>query len=153
MTNSIRMKRIITLVISIVVVICSCTSCFTMMAVAAATSGSSKLGSERMNTTVKTFQRLAGPVAMATTEDGDVVCVVADFGEYYDGMTLKGKFYRRGTYPYVTTSGINKTVLVYLYGPDRKKLESYTEQFLSEKQNIVVDDSKSKVTVTNYKPI
>lgn len=139
------MKRIITLTISLVVVICSCTSCFTMMAVAAATSGSSKLGSERMNTTVKTFQRLAGPVAMATTEDGDVVCVVADFGEYYDGMTLKGKFYRRGTYPYVTTSGINKTVLVYLYGRDKKKLESYAEQFLKEKHSIVVDDSRTKV--------
>ncbi len=147
------MKRIITLCISIVVVICSCTSCFTMMAVAAATSGSSKLGSDRMNTTVKTFQRIAGPVAMATTEDGDVVCVVADFSEYYDGMTLKGKFYRRGTYSYATTSGINKTVLVYLYGPDRKKLESYTEQFLKEKQKIVVDDSKSKVTETTYRPI
>lgn len=147
------MKRIITLAISIVVVICSCTSCFTMMAVAAATSGSSKLGSERMNTTVKTFQRIAGPVAMATTEDGDVVCVVADFGEYYDGMTLKGKFYRKGTYPYVTTSGINKTVLVYLYGPDRKKLESYTKQFLSEKQNIIVDDSKSRTVETTYRPI
>ena len=147
------MKKIITLCISIVVVICSCTSCFTMMAVAAATSGSSKLGSERMNTTVKTFQRIAGPVAMATTENGDVVCVVADFSEYYDGMTLKGKFYRRGTYSYVTTSGINKTVLVYLYGLDRKKLESYTEQFLKEKQKIVVDDSKSKVTETTYRPI
>lgn len=147
------MKRIITLATSLVVVICSCTSCFTMMAVAAATSGSSKLGSERMNTTVKTFQRLAGPVAMATTEDGDVVCIVADFSEYYDGMTLKGKFYRKGTYPYVTTSGINKTVLVYLYGPDRKKLESYTEQFLSEKQNIVVDDSKSRTVETTYRPI
>lgn len=121
------------------------TSCFTMMAVAAATSGSSKLGSERMNTTVKTFQRIAGPVAMATTEDGDVVCVVADFGEYYDGMTLDGKFYRRGTYSYVTTSGINRTVLVYLYGPDRKKLESYAEQFLKEKHSIVVDDSRTKV--------
>lgn len=147
------MKKIITLCISIVVVICSCTSCFTMMAVAAATSGSSKLGSDRMNTTVKTFQRIAGPVAMATTEDGDVVCVVADFSEYYDGMTLKGKFYRRGTYSYVTTSGINKTVLVYIYGPDRKKLESYTEQFLSEKQNIVVDDSKSRTVETTYRPI
>ena len=129
------------------------TSCFTMMAVAAATSGSSELGSERMNTTVKTFQRIAGPAAMATTKDGDTICVIADFDEYYDGMTLEGKFYRRGTYSYVTTSGINKTVLVYLYGPDRKKLESYTEQFLSEKQNIVVDDSKSKVVVTSYKPI
>lgn len=147
------MKRIITLAISLVVVICSCTSCFTMMAVAAATSGSSKLGRERMNTTVKTFQRLAGPVAMATTEDGDVVCVVADFSEYYDGMTLKGKFYRKGTYSYVTTSGINRTVLVYLYGPDRKKLESYAEQFLSEKQNIVVDDSKSRTVETTYRPI
>ena len=147
------MKRIITIVASLIIALCSCTSCFTMMAVAAATSGSSKLGSERMNTTVKTFQRLAGPVAMATTEDGDVVCVVADFDEYYDGMTLEGKFYRKGTYSYVTTSGINKTVLVYLYGPDRKKLESYTEQFLSEKQNIVVDDSKSRTVETTYRPI
>ena len=124
-----------------------------MMAVAAATSGSSELGSERMNTTVKTFQRVAGPVAMATTKDGDTVCVIADFDEYYDGMTLEGKFYRKGTYSYVTTSGINKTVLVYLYGRDKKKLESYAEQSLKEKHSIVVDDSSSKVRETYYNPI
>lgn len=146
------MRRLFHIVLLLALTL-STTSCFTMMAVAAATSGSSELGSERMNTTVKTFQRIAGPAAMATTKDGDTICVIADFDEYYDGMTLEGKFYRRGTYSYVTTSGINKTVLVYLYGPDRKKLESYTEQFLSEKQNIVVDDSKSKVVVTSYKPI
>ena len=123
----------------------SMTSCFTMMAVAAATSGSSKLGSDRMNTTIKTFQRVSGPVAMATTKDGDTVCVIADFDEYYDGMMLEGKFYRKGTYSYITTSGINKTVLVYLYGKDKKKLESYAEQFIKEKHSIVVDDSRIKV--------
>ena len=146
------MKRLFHIVLLLALAF-STTSCFTMMAVAAATSGSSELGSERMNTTVKTFQRVAGPVAMATTKDGDTVCVIADFDEYYDGMTLEGKFYRKGTYSYVTTSGINRTVLVYLYGPDRKKLESYTEQFLSEKQNIVVDDSKSRTVETTYRPI
>ena len=146
------MKRLFHIVLLLALAF-STTSCFTMMAVAAATSGSSELGSERMNTTVKTFQRVAGPVAMATTKDGDTVCVIADFDEYYDGMTLEGKFYRKGTYSYVTTSGINKTVLVYLYGRDKKKLESYAEQSLKEKHSIVVDDSSSKVRETYYNPI
>lgn len=124
-----------------------------MMAVAAATSGSSELGRERMNTTVKTFQRIAGPAAMATTKDGDTICVIADFDEYYDGMTLEGKFYRKGTYSYVTTSGVSKTVLVYLYGPDRKKLDSYAEQFLQEKKSIVVDDTQATVIKTKFNSI
>ena len=147
------MKRIITLCISLFVVLCSCTSCFTMLAVSAATSGSPKLGSERLRTTAKTFQRVAGPAALATTSNGDIICIIADFNEYYDGLTLHGTFHRKGTYSYVTTSGANRTVLVYLYGPDRKKLESYTEQFLKEKQKVIVDDSKSKVTETSYRPI
>lgn len=141
------MRKLIHIVL-ILALAFSTTSCFTMMAVAAATSGSSKLGSERIRTTIKTFQRVAGPVAMATTKEGDTVCVIADFDEYYDGMTLEGKFYRKGTYSYVTTSGINRTVLVYLYGRDKKKLESYAEQFLKENHNIVVDDSMIKVVET-----
>lgn len=145
------MARYINIVISLIVVLFTCTSCFTMMVLASA-SGSPKLGSNRMKTEVKAFQRIAGPAALATTSNGDVICVIADFGEYYDGIKLEGTFYRKGTYSYVNTNGANRTVLVYIYGPDKKKLESYTEQFLKEKQKIIVDESPSKVIETAYWP-
>ena len=40
---------------------------------------------------LKTIQRVSEYAALATTGRGDVVCVVANFGEYYDGKILSGK--------------------------------------------------------------
>ena len=136
------MKRIIHVILLLALAL-STTSCFTMMALAAASSDESKnqLGYEWMETSVKTFQRVAAYAALATTSSGDVICVVADFGEYYDGLIKDGFFKKKGTYSYITTSGANKTVLVYVYKKDLKKLENYADELQKKKESVVIDDS------------
>ena len=123
---------------------CSATSCFTMMALASASlkakARGDAFGDEEAPMVLKTFHRVAGYAALATTGSGDIVCVIADFGEYYDGLTLEGRFIKKGTYSYITTKGANKTVLVYLYRPDRKKLEGYADDFIRNQTPNVVDN-------------
>ena len=131
-------------VILIVFVALSATSCLTTMAVAASSSQKAMergkyFGDDNAKMVLKTFQRISTYAALATTGSGDVACVIADFGEYYDGLSLEGRFIKKGTYSYTTPNGTNKTVLVYLYRPDRKRLERYTEEFLKKKEPVVVD--------------
>jgi len=72
-----------------------------------------------------TIQRLSRNAALATTGSGKVVCLVAAFGEYYDGMVISGEFVRNGTYTYETINGANKEVLVYVYKPAYGLLKEY----------------------------
>ena len=97
-------------------------------------------GDDEAPMVLRTFQRVAGYAALATTGSGDVVCVIADFGEYYDGLSIDGRFIRKGTYSYITTNGANKTVLVYLYKPQRKTLEGYADNFVRNQKPIVADN-------------
>ena len=131
-------------IILLVFLACSTTSCFTMMAVAAASSRAKArgdaFGKEDAAMVLRTFQRVAGYAALATTGSGDVVCVIADFGQYYDGLTLDGRFLKKGTYSYITTGGSNKTVLVYLFKPDRDELEDYADDFVRNQKPVVVDN-------------
>ena len=131
-------------IILFVLLACSTTSCFTMMALAAASDKAKArgdaFGKEDAPMVLKTFQRVAGFAALATTGSGDVVCVIADFGQYYDGLTLEGRFIRKGTYSYMTTSGANKTVLVYIYKPHIRTLEAYADDFVRNQKPIVADN-------------
>lgn len=132
------MKRIFRIVL-LVLFAYSTSSCFTMMAVSAASNKAKKegvnLGKENASMTLRTFQRIAWNAALASTGRGDVVCVIADFGDYYDGKIINGRFIRKGTYSYISQDGVNKTVLVYLYSPNRKRLEKYADDFINNQVN------------------
>lgn len=122
----------------------SLSSCFTMMALAASADASrAKLGNKWMKTSVKTLQRITSCAALATTKEGDIICLVTDFSkEYYDGLTRSGYFKRKGTLSYISTSGANKTVLVYVFKKDLKKLEKYADELQKKNEKIVVDESQ-----------
>ena len=136
------MKKLLKIIL-LAVLACSTTSCFTMMALASASSKAKArgdaFGDKEASMVLRTFQRVAGYAALATTGSGDIACVIADFGQYYDGLTLEGRFIRKGTYSYVTTGGANRTVLVYLYKPHRKSLESYADDFVRNQKPIIAD--------------
>ena len=85
----------------------------------------SDFGKRKAKMKLKTFQRVDKNAALATTGNGDVVCVVAVFGEYYDGMVISGTFLRHGTYSYISTKGANKEVLTYVYKKHYRQLSSY----------------------------
>ncbi len=142
------MKRIITITVSLIIAICSCTSCFTMMALAAAnnTEQQNALGKDKAFFELTTFQKISPYAALATTAHGDVVCVIAKFDRYYDGLLIKGDFICQGTYTYNSIRGAERNVLVYAYKKDMKDLQSIIEQFLKEKPHVVVDD-KNLLTI------
>ena len=136
--------KIVFRIILILLLACSTTSCLTMMALSAASSKAKEMGDELgkddASMELRTFQRVAGYAALASTGRGDVVCVIADFGQYYDGLILDGRFIKKGTYSYTTTGGANKTVLVYLYRPNRKSLEGYADDFIRNQKPVVADN-------------
>lgn len=108
----------------------ACTSCLTLSIIAGVEQAKeqrrisgSDFGYYEADMYLITFQRVSEYAALANTGNGNVVCVVTKFGQYYDGMTLSGKFIRNGTYSYTTVTGANKEVLVYvaqLYYPELK---------------------------------
>ena len=142
------MKRIIAIAVSLIIAIFSCTSCFTMMAIASAnaTDKGNDLGKEKASFVLTTFQKVSPYAALATTKRGDVVCVIAKFDRYYDGLVLRDKFICKGTYTYTSIGGAERNVLVYAYKQDMKDLQSVIEQFLKEKPKVVVDD-KNYMTI------
>lgn len=126
------------------------TSCFTMLAVSqaqkAAREQGKHFGEEKADMVLKTFQIISGYAALATTGKGDVVCVIAKFNEYYDGMTVSGRFLKKGTYSYISSNGANRTVLVYMLEQDKDELEKYVEDFLNKNPEVTVD-TPSSVTI------
>ena len=123
----------------------SVSSCLTMLAIASSSRAKAQVqgaefGEDKATMELRTFQRISQYAALAYTGNGDVVCVIDDFGDYYDGMKVFDMFIKEGTYSYLTASGANKTVLVYSRKKNRKALESYIRGFLKEKPAVVVDN-------------
>ena len=142
------MKSALRLVLFVLFAI-SVSSCFTIYAISRsqriAREQGKYFGSDSPDMDLKTFQRIAGHAALATTGKGDVVCVVAKMDDYYDGMVISGRFTKKGTYSYTASSGANRTVLVYVYEKDREELEKYVEDFLKENPNVIVDSNSSLI--------
>ena len=142
------MKRIIIISICLIVTFLSCISCLTMMAIASATGSerNDSLGKDKAYFELTTFQKVSPYAALATTAHGDIVCVIAKFDPYYDGLYIEGNFIRKGTYTYYSTNGAERNVLVYAYKRDMKELQYEIDQFLNEKPDVVVDN-KSPLTI------
>ncbi len=126
-----------------VILTLSATSCFTIMAISrsqrVAREQGKYFGDEKARMDLKTFQRISGYSALAMTGSGDVVCIIAKMDEYYDGMTISGRWLKMGTYSYTSSSGARRTVLVYLLEDDKDDLESYVEDFLKNNPDAIVD--------------
>ena len=130
------MKRFLHITILLFITIC-CTSCFTLMTIAAIDHQNrvelgADLGKKEAFFKLTTFQKISDYAALATTGAGEVVCVIANFDNYYDGLRLSGRFVCQGTYSYVTITGVQKYVLVYVFKRDLDTLKGKVEQFLKE---------------------
>ena len=62
----------------------------------------SEISSDRAYLTVKVFQTLGEFEGLAHTEHGDLLKVVDNSDEMYDGKVIRGTFIRTGTYSYVS---------------------------------------------------
>ena len=138
------MRRLFAILISLSMTAICCSSCLTMLAMASAQEQENArmgrdLGEDEARLQLKTFQKISDYAALATTGNGDVVCVLTKFDRYYDGLIIYGKFVCKGTYSYTTVSGAEKHVLVYVYKDHMKELESVVQQFLKENPEVVVE--------------
>lgn len=114
-------KSLILLILSLIVIGTTCTSCFTSRATIASTDSRSNISSNRTNLTVKIFQTLNKNEALAFTEQFDVVKIVTVTDMYYDGKQIKGNFTLVGTYTYETEKERIKTVPVFVLTSEYKK--------------------------------
>lgn len=141
------MKRNLLITFSLICALICCSSCFTLMTLASIdkenVATGKDFGKKEARLELTTFQKIANYAALASTGSGEVVCLIADFGEYYDGMKLSGRFIGQGTYSYTTVSGVQKHVLVYVYKQDIERLQAIVDEFMKEKPKVVVPDSIS----------
>ena len=66
--------------------------------------------------------------ALMVTDKNDVVCIVYDFDEYYDGMTIKGHFHRCGTYEYLFSDGTIHYAPIFVREKDYRKYKIIAEE-------------------------
>lgn len=118
------------------VILLCCTSCYTIMTLALLDRQNQAVGvdfgKQEAVFDLTTIQKINDNAALAQTGKGDIVCLVADFNPYYDGLTRRGRFVCMGTMAYMAKAGYEKHVLVYVPKKDAERLRPYAEELLEE---------------------
>ena len=66
--------------------------------------------------------------ALMVTDKNDVVCIITDFDDYYDGTTIKGRFRRWGTYEYLSIDGTIHRAPIFVREKDYQKYAIIAEE-------------------------
>lgn len=82
------------------------------------------------------------------TDYNDIVCIICDFDDYFDGMTIRGRFHRFGTYEYLFSDRTIHYAPIFVWKRDYKKYMFLAEELdaakaLSEDQK----ESEQKIDV------
>lgn len=117
--------KIIPFIVTAIVLCATCTSCFTTMALIAASESSNNISREKTNLNLTIFQTLGKHEALARTNNYDVVKIETVSDVYYDGKQINGNFTLIDTYSYETTKGIIKIVPVYVLTREYNKLKDH----------------------------
>ena len=116
------MKRIFLCSIAIFLILGVCTSCFTTMAVIAASEQSNDNISRKQTVLHLTIiQTLGRNGALAWTNSHDVVKIETVSDTYFDGKRIQGSFTLVGTFRYEANNGQLKTVPVFVLTSEYKK--------------------------------
>ena len=70
------------------------------------------------------------------TEKNDVVCIILDFEEYYDGMRINDHFRRYGTYEYLYVDGTLHYAPIFVRAKDFKKYQVLAEELSASKNQL-----------------
>jgi hypothetical protein len=100
------MKSTLRILVYLLVAILS-TSCITSAIVSHSKKQVNNIGRKSVRLHGKTLQMINRHSALMVTDKNDVICIVTDFDDYYDGMTIKGRYRRWGTYEYLS---IDRTI-------------------------------------------
>lgn len=116
--------RAIILILAVLV----CSSCITMMVTSSKKKQTNNLDRKVVSITGKTVQRVGRQSALVLTDKNDVVCVIDDFGDYYDGMRIKGRYRRHGTFEYVFSDGARRFAPIFVRSKDYDKYMIIAEE-------------------------
>lgn len=116
-------KRIIPFVIAILSIGATCTSCFTTLALTAASDANNRGNISRENAylNLKVLQTISVNEALCFTEKYDVVKFETITETLYDGKQIRGNFTLVNTYTYEAKNGTIKTVPVYVLTTELRK--------------------------------
>lgn len=70
-----------------------------------------------------------------STDLNDVVCIIGDFTEYYDGMRINDYFRRSGTYEYRSVTGSLRYVPIFVRSRDYKKYLVIAEELDAQRES------------------
>lgn len=129
------MKTLVRLIVCLVVVF-SCSSCITAMIVSSSRKQINNIDSKNVHLTGKTLQKVGRHGALMVTEKNDVVCIILDFEEYYDGMRINDHFRRYGTYEYFYVDGTLHYAPIFVRAKDFKKYQVLAEELSASKNQL-----------------
>ena len=123
--------RAIFRILTYLVILASCSSCLATRHASHSRGHRNNLDMKTATITGKTFQRIGRHVALTTTTSGDVVCIIDDFSDYYDGMRIKNRYKRSGTFEYRSTGGIIRYAPIFVRQKEFKKFQYIAEELQS----------------------
>lgn len=105
-----------------------CSSCITSAIVSHSKKQVNNIGRKSARLHGKTLQMINRHSALMVTDKNDVVCIITDFDDYYDGMTIRGHFRRWGTYEYLSVDGAIHRVPIFVREKDYQKYAIIAEE-------------------------
>lgn len=132
--DSEKMKSIYRILICLVAATL-CTSCITSAIVSHSRKQVNNLGKKSASLSGKTVQLINRHSALMVTDNNDVVCIITDFDDYYDGMKIKGRFRRWGTYEYLSFDGTTHLAPIFVQEKDYQKYKVIAEELGATKVN------------------
>ena len=99
------------------------TSCFTTLALTGVVLSNIVPG-EKVTLSGRTSGQIgdSNQCALMTTDSGETVCIVYDFGTYKDGKRIKARFVRAGMYRYQNNNGTELYAPIFIRKKDFKRL-------------------------------
>ena len=119
----------------ILVTIASCSSCITSAIVSSNRRHINDIDRRNVHLTGKTVQKVGRHSALMSTDLNDVVCIIGDFTEYYDGMRINDYFRRSGTYEYRSVTGSLRYVPIFVRSRDYKKYLVIAEELDAQRES------------------
>ena len=110
-------------ILAICAALITVSSCFTTLALTGVVLSNIVPG-EKVTLSGRTSGQIgdSNQCALMTTDSGETVCIVYDFGTYKDGKRIKGRFVRAGMYRYENENGTELYAPIFIWKKDFKRL-------------------------------
>ena len=137
-------QRAISRLLTCLLLVFTCTSCITSHIVSSQRSQINNINRKTVRLTGKTVQMVNRHAALMVTDNNDVVCIVCDFDDYFDGMTIRGRFHRFGTYEYQSSDRTIHYAPIFVWEKDYRKYVLLAEE-LDAAKTLSEDKKGSKL--------